>query len=589
MSVHGTSGVAMSSYRSRSCALLTGFGLVVGLTVTAVPAAQAATSSTGQRCTLVGTAGNDRLTGTARGDVICGLGGNDVISGGGGDDVLDGGTGNDVLAGGAGADVVVGGTGNDRMTGGIGDDTISAGDGDDTLSGDAGDDTLVGGGGADTELGGIGDDDLDGNAGDDNLTGGDGADALDGGDGSNACDSDDTDTAALACLYDETPPVVDRVEVLTSAVDAATAANTVRVRVHVTDDLSGVDMAMVYLGIGAYDGIPTAMGAAGVSGQLFQVSGTRRDSVWEARVLLDRAVLPGTWDVTGVQLGDWGGNELYLRTRTDIAAINAADAVTTFTVKNRYAKPPDLVAPVLRALVVTPSTVDITDKDAVITISVEATDVGYGVTSVEASAMRVDTNFSNLGVRLTRTTGAHYVGRLRLLANTEGGTYRVWVGAQDKASNQATALDQLITVTSEHPDVSAPVLRALRVTTPVVVKRSSLEYRLVATITDDSPGVAVCPQIGIVNPKGGTAGLAGSWDPVKRSSNGGRTLTCSYRGTIAPAAMAGAYRITNVLTEDRLGHQLLHVAHIDPDDGIAWLTPRVESPLLDPAPSFVVR
>jgi len=72
-------------------------------------------SSTGRRCTVIGTPGTDVLNGTADDDVICGLGGNDVLDGRGGDDLLDGGAGNDRLVGGAGDDTMLGGAGADRL------------------------------------------------------------------------------------------------------------------------------------------------------------------------------------------------------------------------------------------------------------------------------------------------------------------------------------------------------------------------------------------------------------------------------------------------------------------------------------------
>jgi TolB protein len=72
-------------------------------------------SSTGRRCTVIGTSGNDVLMGTTGEDVICGLGGNDVLDGRGGDDLLDAGPGNDRVVGGAGDDTMLGGAGADRM------------------------------------------------------------------------------------------------------------------------------------------------------------------------------------------------------------------------------------------------------------------------------------------------------------------------------------------------------------------------------------------------------------------------------------------------------------------------------------------
>ncbi len=72
-------------------------------------------SSTGRRCTVIGTPGADVLHGTPRDDVICGLGGNDLLDGRGGADLLDGGAGNDVLTGGPGDDTMLGGPGRDTL------------------------------------------------------------------------------------------------------------------------------------------------------------------------------------------------------------------------------------------------------------------------------------------------------------------------------------------------------------------------------------------------------------------------------------------------------------------------------------------
>ena len=101
---------------SRAFALIAGSALI-GLLATVPSAAQAATrphAATGQRCTIVGTSGDDHLVGTRHHDVICGLGGNDVLEGRGDRDVLDGGRGNDILIGGPGKDRLIGGAGDDR-------------------------------------------------------------------------------------------------------------------------------------------------------------------------------------------------------------------------------------------------------------------------------------------------------------------------------------------------------------------------------------------------------------------------------------------------------------------------------------------
>jgi hypothetical protein len=94
------------------------------------------------RCTIRGTAGNDRLSGTARKDVICGLGGNDRIRARGGNDVVRGGAGKDRLYGGRGNDRLYGSSGNDLARGQSGRDRVVGGRGRDRLYGDSGNDSI---------------------------------------------------------------------------------------------------------------------------------------------------------------------------------------------------------------------------------------------------------------------------------------------------------------------------------------------------------------------------------------------------------------------------------------------------------------
>ena len=94
------------------------------------------------RCTIRGTARNDRLVGTSKKDVICGLGGNDTIRALGGNDVVRGGAGRDRLYGGRGNDRLYGSSGNDLVHGHSGRDRMVGGRGRDRLYGDRGNDSI---------------------------------------------------------------------------------------------------------------------------------------------------------------------------------------------------------------------------------------------------------------------------------------------------------------------------------------------------------------------------------------------------------------------------------------------------------------
>lgn len=79
-----------------------------------------------ERCTIVGTPGDDILVGTDGRDVICGFGGEDLLEAKGGGDRLVGGPGNDTLLGGQGRDRLRGGAGADVLDGGRGNDRCDA-------------------------------------------------------------------------------------------------------------------------------------------------------------------------------------------------------------------------------------------------------------------------------------------------------------------------------------------------------------------------------------------------------------------------------------------------------------------------------
>ena len=103
--------------------------IVLTVSVASAPATAVVTTSSGKKCTIVGTNRSETLRGTSAADVICGLGGNDVIQGFGGNDILAGGDGNDKLYGGPGNDTLLGDLGNDDLRGGLEIDTFFAGTG----------------------------------------------------------------------------------------------------------------------------------------------------------------------------------------------------------------------------------------------------------------------------------------------------------------------------------------------------------------------------------------------------------------------------------------------------------------------------
>ncbi|MER7558035.1 calcium-binding protein [Nocardioides sp. NPDC126508] len=492
--------------------LLTGRTLLAGIVAMAASAtvlvaspASAATTSTGVRCTIVGTSGGDVLRGTSHRDVICGRGGGDIIyakggddlvdagsggdhvyadsgadkvlagsgedwiHGGGGSDSLNGGTGQDniwgedggdvisggdhfdVISGGAGADriyggaagdnisggtsadAISGGTGSDSISGGDGNDSISGGDGNDSISGNYGDDQLHGNNHLDTVNGGPGHDRLWGESGDDTLNGGDGNDKLSGGSGlddvhgnagTNTCYYDIYDILS-GCGYDKAPPQIVSVSATPSTVDTTTADAKVRVRVHATDDLSGVKR------------IQGHFMAVSVNGSIYMptmslASGGTRDGWWEYVLTVPRWAPAGPMELQ-LWVTDRHGREVGL-TR-DILTVTNTD--------------PDSDAPTVSISALTPTSIDVRTASKTVKVSARVRDAKSGVDSVSICLTRSGTPAPSdpfyMAVAceesVTRTSGTVRDGvwttYLTIPKGSVGGVYNVDVYVEDRIGNVA--------------------------------------------------------------------------------------------------------------------------------------------------------
>lgn len=494
--------------------LLTGRRLLAGVVAMAASAtvlvaspASAATTSTGVRCTIVGTSGGDVLKGTSRRDVICGRGGSDIIyakggddlidagsggdhiyasygadrvlggsgedwiHGGGGPDSLNGGTGQDniwgedggdvisggdhfdVISGGAGADriyggaggdsinggtsgdAISGGTGSDSISGSDGNDSVSGGDGNDRLAGNDGDDQLHGNNHLDTVSGGAGQDRLWGDSGDDTLNGGDGNDKLTGGTGvddvhgnagTNTCYYDVYDILS-GCGYDKAPPSIASVSATPSTVNTTSADAKVRVRVHATDDLSGVKR------------IQGHFMASSVNGSIYMatmslVSGGTRDGWWEYILTVPRWTPAGPMELQ-LWVTDRHGREVGL-TR-DILTVTNTD--------------PDFDAPTVSITTLTPTSIDVRTASKTVKVAARIRDAKAGVDGVNICLSRAEASTSSdptpsyfavaCEESVTRTSGTIrdgvWTAYLTLPKGSVGGVYNVGVGVDDRIGNHA--------------------------------------------------------------------------------------------------------------------------------------------------------
>jgi hypothetical protein len=387
----------------------------------AVPPAQAAVTSTGVRCTVVGTAGDDVLTGTPGRDVVCGLGGDDVIRTGGGQDLVDAGSGADTVRTGSGADRVLAGRGADDIASGGGADTVVAGTGTDDVAAGGGDDTVSAGPGDDAVEGGAGSDDLEGQGGDDDLTGDAGADDLDGGVGSNICIVDTADESQR-CRYDEQPPVVVETQIDPGTVDVTAVDADVVVRVHATDD-TGVEDVQVQLAAGD-NGVTVDVPP------LEQVDGDQRDGWWQATATVPRWTRPATLTPTVIV------RDRLDRTQYDAsspARLQVLDDDPDTTTPRMWLRSPLGIDPV-----------DVTSAGADVTVSVRATDADSGVRRIDLCLSKPadSAHLMLYGIcadGVPRAAGTAHDGvwtaTLRIPKGARNGTWNVTAYAQDRAGS----------------------------------------------------------------------------------------------------------------------------------------------------------
>lgn len=466
--------------------LLTGRTLLAGIVAMAASAtvlvaspAGAATTSTGVRCTIVGTSGGDVLKGTSRRDVICGRGGGDIIYAKGGDDLVDAGSGGDhiyasygadrVLAGsgedwihgeggadslnggtgqdniwgedggdsisgGTSGDTISGGTGSDSVSGGDGNDSVSGGDGNDRLSGSYGDDQLHGNNHLDTLNGGPGHDRLWGDSGADTLNGGDGNDKLSGGTGlddvhgnagTNTCYYDIYDILS-GCGYDKAPPAIVSVSATPSTVDTTTADAKVRVRVHATDDLSGVKRIQGHF-------IASSVNGSIYMASMSLVSGGTRDGWWEYILTVPRYTPAGPMELQ-MWVADRYGRETGID--RDILTVTNTD--------------PDLVAPTVSISALSATSLDVRTAPKSVKVTARIRDAKSGVVDGVAICLSraevatpSDPTPEYFGFvceeGLTRTSGTSkdgiWTAYLTLPKGSRGGVYNVGVGVEDRVGN----------------------------------------------------------------------------------------------------------------------------------------------------------
>ena len=471
--------------------------LLTAVSVAGLPAADATTrTSTGLRCTKVGTPHNDRIVGTSHRDVICGGGGNDLIYGGGGNDVIDGGPGNDRISAGAGNDRVVAGSGNDVVDAGSGNDVVDAGSGDDRVHGVTGNDRLSGGPDDDVLSGDAGNDTVHGDAGDDNLSGGYGVDILDGGPGFNWCDVASGEHHG-DCAVDAAAPGVREIRLSATSVDVSQGPVTVTALVHATDD-TGLRSVMLQADV-------RSTGRA-LDGTLLSrsIGGYPRDGWWKFSIVVPRYLASTDVDV-------------YALATDRVNRRTWSDAVTLPVVGND----PDVVPPTVLGTSFAPDPVDVRTDSNWANLRARVSDDKSGVDEVMACPYHRFVDGYRPGAEcqvLSRTSGTAMDGwwgalwmvpqgslsgdwdiHICVMDKSRQSPQQCWIGPGEAAYDQANGITETaprlpagsgsLTVRGTDDDTHSPVLNSVRLVPGTIDASQGARTAYVDVAASDVEGI----------------------------------------------------------------------------------------------------
>jgi hypothetical protein len=287
-----------------------------------------------------------------------------------------------------------------------------------------------------------------------------------------------------------------------SNVDVTSSPQTVTFMLHLTDNLSGLADVSVSL--------RSPSGLQNPSGVVFPPVGTV-DAILAVPVEIQRYSEPGTWTVASVFLTDRAGNVSILAT----AALSAAGFPTAFTVADAN---PDLVAPQLTAITMSPNPVDVSSTAATITVDASFTDALSGFSTGNqltlfdfwiASPSGNQSRFVSI-LQWVLVSGTANNGIWRASFNmprySEPGLWQIaQLRTRDATGNThlylGGELDTLLgasrnlSVTSSPADVTPPILTGLTLTPSFI--NTSLGPQTVQvgfSMTDDLAGVGFWPD-----------------------------------------------------------------------------------------------
>ena len=264
---------------------------------------------------------------------------------------------------------------------------------------------------------------------------------------------------------DLTPPQLTGFDFTPKTIDVTATSVDVTCTIDVTDDLSGVKQASCLF----------------ISPNVFQdqsclaevpASGNRVVGTFECTITVPRFVDDGTWQVA-VTLDDQVGNSASFGTVELLAA--------TFPTELNVTSVPDILAPTLTDLVLTPTAVNVDAATALVGCDVTLADNAAGIVDVACqflspSFVGFASCITNVPASGTPTNGT-FSCNVPIPRYGEAGDWLVQVQASDDVGNIyisdflsliLAGLPSTVTVTSTTPDVSGPVVSNLSLNTASV-------------------------------------------------------------------------------------------------------------------------
>ena len=305
-----------------------------------------------------------------------------------------------------------------------------------------------------------------------------------------------TSAVALGQTSDTNPPQLVEFDFNPKMIDVTAGPQNVTVTARITDDLSGA--------FGFWVVFTSPTGNQFHQGFVFRTAGTELDGTYSGTVEIPQYVESGTWEASVFSLGDGAGNFVSF----DTSNLTSLGFPTDLAVASN----PDTTPPSVVSATFTPSVLDVSGGDQVVTLDLRLTDDVSGVDFdgfphyyvAFLSSPNFRQHYSIPVPDFSQILGTALDGTWRLMwtipQHSEAGTWSFGLNIRDNAGNALNTTAGTFDVISTVQDLTPPVLTGLSFS-PAVVDTSAgpATVRVSLDLTDDLSGV----DFSLASPNGG--------------------------------------------------------------------------------------